>query len=160
MKICRICNIEKPEELFRVNGKDKNGFRNECRQCEQDKKKTDDYKLRSRYYKIKDRYGLTREEYDQLVIDHPSCAICNEPFGDITPHVDHDHVTGIIRGLLCPNHNKALGLFKDNPVDLIAAANYLIKSLSLDGVTTREKSRTLRVKGKRLAPQNEDEEIV
>ncbi len=149
MKVCKTCNIEKPSDQFR---KARKGTRTECRQCEQNKKKTEDYKLRSRYYKIKDRYGLTREEYNQLLIDFPSCAICNEPFGDITPHVDHDHVTGRIRGLLCPNHNKALGLFKDNPVDLIAAANYLINSLCLDGVTTIPKGSTLRVKRKRLAP--------
>jgi hypothetical protein len=53
-----------------------------------------------------------------------SCSICNETFIK-TPHVDHDHITGKIRGLLCHNCNAVLGNAKDNPQILINAAEYL-----------------------------------
>jgi hypothetical protein len=37
------------------------------------------------------------------------CAICRKPFGDKTPHVDHDHKTHKVRGLLCVRCNVGLG---------------------------------------------------
>jgi len=39
--------------------------------------------------------------------------------------IDHDHATGQIRGLLCNNCNRAIGLLKDNPQTLRQAAAYL-----------------------------------
>jgi len=59
------------------------------------------------------------------------CAICKEVgFKMREDHVsglnlDHDHVTGKPRALLCHNCNRGLGLFKDNPVFLRWAADYL-----------------------------------
>jgi len=51
------------------------------------------------------------------------CALCNEPeekFAWLC--IDHDHETGRIRGLLCPNCNRGLGLLKDNASLLQKAA--------------------------------------
>lgn len=42
-------------------------------------------------------------------------------------HVDHDHATGIVRGMLCNNCNHMLGLAKDSVEHLQAAINYLQK---------------------------------
>jgi hypothetical protein len=58
-----------------------------------------------------------------------SCPICQEPFIK-TPHVDHDHITGKIRSLLCDSCNKGLGFFKDDPQILRDAADYLEKFIS------------------------------
>lgn len=54
------------------------------------------------------------------------CAICENEIGT-NAHVDHDHNTGSIRGLLCGLCNKGLGLFKEEPYLLMSAAKYLEK---------------------------------
>ena len=71
------------------------------------------------------RYGLSVEHY-QVMLDaqNNKCKICEHSF-DKTPHVDHCHTSGIVRGLLCDKCNVGLGSFKDNPENLEKAANYL-----------------------------------
>lgn len=68
-------------------------------------------------------YGITREDYDLLFEKQNGlCAICKEPetkivkwSGRLLPlSVDHDHVTGKIRGLLCNRCNRVLGMIKDD----------------------------------------------
>ncbi len=58
-----------------------------------------------------------------------SCAICNTvPSGKGIAgklHLDHEHKSGKIRGMLCNNCNRALGLLKDNSEILLRASNYL-----------------------------------
>ena len=60
--------------------------------------------------------------------DIKKCKICGKHQSELTLslNVDHCHITGKIRGLLCGNCNKALGLFKDNTKSLKNAINYLI----------------------------------
>ena len=55
------------------------------------------------------------------------CAICGElPHGENRVlHIDHDHLTGKIRGLLCMSCNRALGWFRDDTVILKKAIEYL-----------------------------------
>jgi len=71
------------------------------------------------------RHGMTLEEYDEMAAQQGGkCAICgSEPSGRL--HVDHDHGTGRVRGLLCGGCNKSLGLMKDDPRRLLAAVEYL-----------------------------------
>ena len=51
------------------------------------------------------------------------CAICGN--SDKRLHVDHDHATGKVRGLLCMECNVSLGKFKDSPELLRKAIVYL-----------------------------------
>lgn len=74
-------------------------------------------------------YGITPAEYDALLARQGGgCALCG--WSDASnkkmfPHVDHCHVTGRVRGILCDNCNMAIGKMKDNPDRLRAAAAYL-----------------------------------
>ncbi len=58
------------------------------------------------------------------------CKLCNK---ETSGHVDHDHATGQVRGLLCGNCNRALGLFREDPKTLFRAISYLVlwKSIAL-----------------------------
>jgi len=72
------------------------------------------------------QYGLTKEEYGQLVeSQNNKCAGCQENMED--PHVDHDHATNRVRGLLCHGCNAALGLIKDDTNTLNNLIKYLEK---------------------------------
>jgi hypothetical protein len=69
--------------------------------------------------------GWTEEKYDAaLKIQNGKCAICGDCSS--TLHADHEHVVPPNpRKLLCRNCNTALGLFKENPTALRAAAAYV-----------------------------------
>lgn len=71
------------------------------------------------------RYGLTEGAFRELLQKHPVCAICGISFDDASLHVDHDHKTGNIRGLLCSRCNQGLGFFKDDPALVANASKYL-----------------------------------
>lgn len=76
---------------------------------------------------LKRRYGITIEEHLALIDAHDNrCAICAAQGTDSAPlHVDHDHLTLRVRGMLCGACNRAIGLFKDDPEVMERAAQYL-----------------------------------
>jgi hypothetical protein len=80
--------------------------------------------------KAKALYGITEEEHAKIFANQLGvCAICEqEPSGsgaNQSLHVDHDHETGKIRGLLCGNCNHGLGKFKDSKKLMVRAYLYL-----------------------------------
>ena len=92
---------------------------------------TEEEKQIKREKALEKRYGVSQEEYEQWqIIQNHSCAICglHEQESPKALAVDHCHITGIIRGLLCSNCNRAIGLLKDTPALLRAAADYLEKN--------------------------------
>ena len=86
---------------------------------------------RAKSYNIKYHYGLTDDEYSAMVVAHEGkCAICGVSPEDYEGRnkwlvLDHDHSTGLARGLLCHRCNMGLGYFKDNPEYLKSAIKYL-----------------------------------
>lgn len=74
--------------------------------------------------RLRTRYGLTVEQVAEMKLSQDNlCAICS-----LTPntwHIDHDHTTGKVRGLLCGQCNMALGLMKDDKDRLLKAVEYL-----------------------------------
>lgn len=76
---------------------------------------------------LKRAYGMTPEAWDDLFISQGSkCALCMSlTAGGRGWHVDHDHSTGAVRGIICRNCNLVLGHAKDNIDTLYAAIRYL-----------------------------------
>ena len=73
-------------------------------------------------------YKLTVEQYNiMLLAQHGMCAICELDNAGRRLCVDHNHITGAIRGLLCNRCNRCLGLLKENKLTLKMALDYLEK---------------------------------
>lgn len=88
-------------------------------------------KVARRAYDLNEKYGLSIEKYDELLIEScGKCALCGKPFDNYIrePAVDHNHVTGEIRGLLHAKCNKAIGLFNEDTAALLNAIKYLTQS--------------------------------
>jgi hypothetical protein len=82
-------------------------------------------KKNQRCVHLKYEYNLSMDDFASLLQSQDNkCAICQDPFSK-TPHVDHDHTTGKIRGLLCNNCNAGIGFLKDSPKLLRLAIEYL-----------------------------------
>jgi hypothetical protein len=93
---------------------------------------------------LKRKYGITLDDYERMLEAQGGvCFICKKPRPeDRTLHVDHDHATGEIRGLLCFRCNNALGDFDDDYELLQNAADYLDRDAELDGLA-RERATAL-----------------
>lgn len=110
-----------------------------CSQECVDKAHTDKY--------LKRTYGISADKYNEMLQeqDH-KCAVCGEEgfLMDDKKHkvklvVDHCHTSGAVRGLLCHNCNRALGLLKDNPESLQKALEYLEKTCYTNSIQREEK---------------------
>jgi Recombination endonuclease VII len=93
---------------------------------------------RARDNKLRRDFGITLEQLNQMVADQNGCCkICGtqmHPGGDRENGVyrtgvcvDHDHETGGVRGVICSPCNTGLGMFKDDPARMRAAADYIDK---------------------------------
>lgn len=87
------------------------------------KKRIDDVK---RDYKLRKNFNITLETKHLMhKTQYGRCAVCNTSLSPNSAHVDHCHSTRWLRGLLCGNCNRGLGLFNDNTDLLIKAIKYL-----------------------------------
>jgi restriction endonuclease Mrr len=95
-----------------------------CAQFKQWRKENDEYLFEQRLWKS---YKLTRTQYDEFIVKQEDrCKICGKQFtGRASRHVDHNHKTGAVRGLLCNRCNLGIGNFDDDPATLLKAAAYL-----------------------------------
>jgi hypothetical protein len=122
MKRCPDCLQYKPLSEFPRNRRTKSGYATYCKPCHNARGTETRTRLygSSRHYHLKRRYGIGALKVDELVREQDGmCPICDKPGPE---HVDHDHVTGRVRGVLCFNCNGGLGQFGDNPERLYRAA--------------------------------------
>jgi hypothetical protein len=117
-KWCATCDIKKPVEEFYFYHRRKGTRHAHCKSCVQADRRAKRYGLEP------GEYELRLEEQDGL------CAICSQPPTGKGPanqalHVDHDHCTGRIRGLLCGRCNLVLGQVGDRIDLLLAMVSYL-----------------------------------
>lgn len=129
MKACTKCDQLLPAESF---SRSKRGLRSWCKKCcnADNRARYEDpvqrEKRRAREYRR--LYGISSEQYaEMLAAQGGLCAICGEVDASAYAKlcVDHDHATGVVRGLLCRLCNNAIGYFKDDTGRLSAAINYL-----------------------------------
>jgi hypothetical protein len=87
----------------------------------------DAWRVKQRRSLLKTKYGMTAADYAAMIEQQGGrCAICTKQYpligrdGRHSLHVDHDHATGKVRGLLCSGCNTFLG--KMEKTDLVAAA--------------------------------------
>lgn len=133
MKKCFGCARWRRRSNFHRNNTKKSGIQSRCKLCKVKSAvawaKANPEKHRAAFarYRRKFLYGLAQEAYQSLLDKQKGkCAICKEtPKGVQGIHVDHDHSKNIVRGLLCPNCNRGIGMFKEDPNRLRAAINYL-----------------------------------
>ena len=71
------------------------------------------------------RYRITAEEYAELMTPGRLCEICGEL--PTVPHIDHDHASGLVRGILCFCCNVGIGHLKDDPERVRKALEYLTR---------------------------------
>jgi len=111
---CPSCEQAVAHEDFDKSSRTASGLSSWCKACK---------RAASRDAYFYRRYKLTQRELSELRrAQQDRCAIC----GDAAPqHLDHDHATGGIRRLLCQRCNHGLGLFRDDPQLLHAAAYYV-----------------------------------
>lgn len=101
-KLCTGCNQEKDLiDFFRKNDT-KDGRQHRCKQCV--------YPI-LRKSKLKIAYGITPEEYEEM---SSTCEICGRSKKKRSLHVDHDHKTGAVRGILCAECNRNIEWYMNN----------------------------------------------
>jgi len=142
MKTCTKCGKEKPSTEFSNNVNCKDGLQQWCRACmsqgaseyirthkANDPEYLRKFKIRHMASARKCKYGLTPIQYDQMVEDQKGvCKICGKENKDVKAlAVDHDHITGKVRGLLCRTCNTKLNVVEDIEFNQKAFA-YLLES--------------------------------
>lgn len=152
-KHCSDCKKTLSIDCFWTNRSKYDGLASQCKSCQRERirkwKKTPSGKAHvKRSYKqqcetgairkthLKQKFGMTLEDYDRMFESQNGvCVICGCP-EIINGHgnkikklaVDHNHITGKIRGLLCHSCNHALGLLNDNPIIVKSLLEYIIKN--------------------------------
>jgi hypothetical protein len=147
LKRCSLCHTLKSRSQFGKRSSKKDGLCNYCQECSRERDNARAQLRRLEREKIDPKYAAWRERkrnrkipsagtparealYAKLLAQQDGkCAICR---GATTGNnrcsrldVDHDHVTGNVRGLLCNNCNQGLGRFKDDIMRLQSAIIYL-----------------------------------
>lgn len=144
VKRCRICGRELPVSCFYKHRSTLDGYRGECKECHSKKSKAyykehkAEHRVVSRRYSMKKPYGMTEDEFNALYESQGGkCAICGKPLTkvggakDQVAHIDHDHETDKVRGILCTKCNVGLGSFKDSLELMDKAKAYLVKSKAI-----------------------------
>lgn len=138
-KHCSLCRETKPvTDFYPYSRGSKLEYRSGCKPCLRSKRRT--------YYKIvegkdvpyaqllKREYGMTLDQYNELLRKQANrCAVCRRPETIVQKQtgvpqrlaVDHDHVTGEIRGLLCHRCNMLVWAMEDNHTTLAAIEAYI-----------------------------------
>src|SRR3954447_2103828 len=123
-KYCPRCATTQPVAMFGRNRAASDGLTAYCRPCHNTVTKQSVERLygNTRDYHLRRRYGITSADVHAMVeAQGGTCAVCDGK----PEHVDHDHATGRVRGILCFNCNQALGNARDDVQVLKGLIDYL-----------------------------------
>mgnify|MGYP003139666740 CR=1 FL=1 len=127
MKKCCKCQVDKQDNEFYLRKGKPQGY---CKTCTKKASATSRTKLGRRHRKnleLQWHYGITIEQFEDLLKECEGKCVCGKTRGRANKaalHVDHNHDTGQIRGLLCHSCNRTIGL-TNNPELLRKLADYL-----------------------------------
>ena len=127
-KKCNTCEqVKSKEDDFYA------GRQSECKECAKARVKAANEANpdRARDRHLRRAYGISLADFNRMVLAQGNrCACCgtDKPGGrHNTWNVDHDHVTGVVRELLCKDCNIVLGLVEDSPEHLQRLIAYVAK---------------------------------
>jgi hypothetical protein len=123
-KVCADCKVLQPLDRFVLSKKSLDGRGSYCKPCHNVRSRASrERNGGSRTYHLTRRYGITSAEVNAMIEAQGGvCLLCRERKPE---HVDHDHVTGVVRGVLCSCCNQGLGNFRDSAGALRKAIDYL-----------------------------------
>jgi hypothetical protein len=137
LKRCPQCKVAKNiTTSFHKNGSSRDGFNTYCKKCHcktQRAASNSKSMKERRAARMRTQYGLEEDIYYDMQRDQNwACGICGRTFEELgeTPHIDHDHKTGRVRGLLCSKDNLLLGYAGDDPSLLAEKASHQHRYLS------------------------------
>jgi hypothetical protein len=130
-KVCKHCNEIKLLIDYHENKEMRDGRSSYCKPCASYRAKVwkENNKDRAKDQELQKKYGISLVDHITMYKEQDGkCAICgiaekDAPRGKL--FVDHDHETGVVRGLLCHHCNSGLGHFMDNLDNLKRAHWYL-----------------------------------
>lgn len=134
-KRCPKCGETKPFDLFYRSKAHKDNCSSYCKRCQNlrstsyARENKDKIQPHWMGYSLKRRYGITVQQYGEILDRQGGrCAICGADACCTGRNfsVDHCHVTGKVRGLLCSLCNKGIGSLRDSPNLLARAIQYLV----------------------------------
>ena len=137
MKQCTKCKEEKPLSEFHRRSDDKTKTRGMCKVCTNldtrkwSERNVDQVKAARKVKHIQYYYGITKDQYDKAMSSSNCCEICGHignTSADRQLNYDHDHSTGLFRGVLCRTCNQAIGQLGDTKESVKKAYDYLVKS--------------------------------
>lgn len=121
-KRCTRCDSWRPVEGFYPDDRRRDGRSSWCSRCDRDTR-------------LRRQYGIGADWYDALLAEQGGgCAVCQRPESGPSLAIDHDHACcptpkrscgRCVRGLLCEDCNRALGMLGDNPVTIDRLAAYV-----------------------------------
>ncbi len=130
--------IERVKKWQQENSDRLNAYRREYR-SRPDRKRAD------RDAHLRRKFGIGIDDYERMLAEQGGgCCICRKPPPDNgSLHVDHEHATGEVRGLLCVSCNNALGALQENIDIFRAAIDYIDRDDELAAIA-RERVKALR----------------
>jgi len=126
-KWCPDCQADVDLSVFVKNRGTHDGYGGYCRphQNARARNSVEKNHVNTRHHHLRRRYGIGAADVAAMVAQQGgACPICVRPLGQ-RHHVDHDHVTGEVRAVLCFTCNGGLGNYGDDAVRLRRAAAYL-----------------------------------